>query len=428
MDSALYYTQKCYQEILSTKHLDYQSICLKLFGQIYSKMSQYDLALDYLRQSLAIRQQYSFWDFGELNAEMAFIFKTKGQLDSAVYHAEQALVEAQKLNTVVAVKNRLKAATLLFELNETKNPAAALKYHLLAMAAKDSLNNVEHVKQVERLTYEERERLQQIQQVKEKGFIWSGLAFITLIAMGLFYNNRQKQRTNILLQKQKTALDTALKDLKTTQAQLIQIETQQNLERERTRIARDMHDDISSGLSAINLLANYIKNTPLSTDTHLEIQHIAESSTELNQRIREIIWAVSSESDNVEGLVHFLRRYVSEFGEIHHIEVHFDAPENLPDMKLSNETKRNIFLCVKEALTNISKYAQASLVEVSIELKNLEMMLMIKDNGMGFEIETALKNGGNGLKNIKERMKQIGGEVLISVEKGCVIQCKIPLK
>lgn len=206
--------------------------------------------------------------------------------------------------------------------------------------------------------------------------------------------------------------------------QQMEFDKQNALERERTRIARDMHDDISSGLSAINLLANYIKDTPLSTDTHLEIKHIAESSTELNQRIREIIWSVSSDSDNMEGLAHFLRRYVSEFGEMQHIETQFIAPDDLPNLKLSNEVKRNLFLCVKEALNNAAKYAKATNITVSIDIDKHNMTLSIKDNGIGFNLETALKNGGNGLKNIQARMKQVGGEAVFLNKKGCQVILK----
>ena len=220
-------------------------------------------------------------------------------------------------------------------------------------------------------------------------------------------------------------LNQSLKDLKAAQAQLIQVETLQNLEFERTRIARDIHDDISSGLSAINLLANYIKTTPLSIEAKTEIKHIAESSTVLNQRIREIIWAINSDSDNVASLAHFIRRHVSDFGEMHHIDVRFDTPENVRHLKLSNEEKRNLFLCVKETLNNTAKYAQATLVEVFMNLTDSQMTLTIKDNGIGFDFEKALKNGGNGLKNIQERMKQIGGEAIFLNNKGSEMALKL---
>ncbi len=220
-------------------------------------------------------------------------------------------------------------------------------------------------------------------------------------------------------------LNQSLKDLKAAQAQLIQVETRQNLELERTRIARDIHDDISSGLSAINLLANYIQNTPLSIEAQTEIKHIADSSTVLNQRIREIIWAISSESDNVASLAHFIRRYASDFGDMHHIDVRFDTSENVLHLKLSNEEKRNLFLCVKEALNNTAKYAHATLVEVSLDLTDDQMTLTIKDNGIGFDFEKALKNGGNGLKNIQERMKQIGGGVIFVNKKGSEMSLKL---
>ncbi len=216
----------------------------------------------------------------------------------------------------------------------------------------------------------------------------------------------------------------------TTQALALQkaeFDKQQALNQERNRLARDMHDDISSGLSAINLLANYIKNTPLSTDTHLEIKHIAESSTELNQRIREIIWSVSGDSDNVEGLVHFLKRYVSEFGDMQHIDTQFIAPDNLPNLTLKNNVKRHLFLCVKEALNNAVKYAHCTLIDVAIDAKDNNFSLIISDNGIGFNVENALKQGGNGLKNIQERMREMGGEASFLDEKGSkvILTCKI---
>jgi two-component system, NarL family, sensor histidine kinase DesK len=234
---------------------------------------------------------------------------------------------------------------------------------------------------------------------------------------------------NETLEKQVTerteALTQTLTDLKKAQAQLIQIETQQALNQERSRIARDMHDDISSGLSAINLLANYIQNTPLSKNIETEIKHIAQSSTDINQRIREIIWSVSSDADNLTSLADFIKRYVADFSEMHHIPCNFQANEPFPDVKLSSDSRRNLFLCVKEALNNAAKYANATLVEVSITYERGELILSVKDNGQGFNIENALKNGGNGLKNIKERMKQIGGEAIFVNERGCqmVLSC-----
>ncbi len=260
------------------------------------------------------------------------------------------------------------------------------------------------------------------------GVITETLFFAVGLSYKVFLSESEKRKLQETFNTQlKTEVQERTAEIIELKQQQFYFETQQALEQERTRLARDMHDDISSGLSAINLLANYIKNTPLSTDTHLEIKHIAESSTELNQRIREIIWAVSSDSDNIEGLVHFLKRYVSEFGDMQHIDTQFIAPDNLPDLKLSNEVKRNLFLCVKEALNNTAKYAKATLIEVSIDVEEHNMALTIKDYGIGFDLETALKNGGNGLKNMRERMAQVGGDAVISTKNGCQVVLRLKI-
>ncbi len=169
------------------------------------------------------------------------------------------------------------------------------------------------------------------------------------------------------------------------------------------------------------------KQLYLATQNETLEKQVTERTTELNQRIREIIWAVSSDSDNIEGLVHFSKRYVSEFGEMQHIDTQYNASDNLPEMKLSNETKRNLFLCLKEALNNAAKYAKATLIEVSIDVKDGHLFLTIQDNGIGFDIEIALQNGGNGLKNMRERMKQVGGEAFIYTERGCQVVLKLKI-
>ncbi len=201
-------------------------------------------------------------------------------------------------------------------------------------------------------------------------------------------------------------------------AQRAEIEQQQALERERERIARDMHDDLGSGLSAIHLLSNFAKDKASDPAVRSEMEKIAASSANLNQNIREIIWTVNSADDTLPSLSHFLRRYCADFQENTGLVVQFDTPFVLPETTLSGELRRNLFLCIKEALNNAAKYAKASKVKVKLESNKNQIVITVLDNGIGFDVENALNNGGNGLKNMQHRMQVIGGTTTFESQNG----------
>jgi len=201
-------------------------------------------------------------------------------------------------------------------------------------------------------------------------------------------------------------------------AQRAEIEQQQALERERERIARDMHDDLGSGLSAIHLLSNFAKDKAQDPAIRGEMEKIAASSANLNQNIREIIWTVNSADDSLSSLAHFLRRYCADFQENTRLAVHFDAPFVLPEITLTGQVRRNLFLCVKEALNNAAKFAKAAKLEVKLASNDNRISITVRDDGDGFDIENALQNGGNGLRNMQHRMKEIGGTADIESLKG----------
>lgn len=193
-------------------------------------------------------------------------------------------------------------------------------------------------------------------------------------------------------------------------AQRAEIQQQQALERERERIARDMHDDLGSGLSAIHLLSTFAKDRASDPAIQSEMEKIAESSANLNQNIREIIWTVNSADDTLSSLAHFLRKYCADFQENTKLTLRFEAPDLLPDMMLSGEVRRHLFLCVKEALNNTAKYSNAQRAIVKLEVKDTRVAISVHDDGKGFDVRAAMQNGGNGLKNMQLRMQQIGGK------------------
>ncbi|MCU0345878.1 MAG: histidine kinase [Saprospiraceae bacterium] len=200
-------------------------------------------------------------------------------------------------------------------------------------------------------------------------------------------------------------------------AQRAEIQQQQALDRERERIARDMHDDLGSGLSAIHLLSNIAKQKA-DPAIQSEIEKIATSSAHLNQNIREIIWTVNAADDSLASLSNFLRRYCADFQESTGLKVDFEAPEMLPEIMLNGELRRSLFLCVKEAMNNAAKHAGASKIVVKLDAGKSKIALTVSDNGSGFDVAGAFSNGGNGLKNLKHRMEAAGGNATVESKYG----------
>jgi signal transduction histidine kinase len=115
-----------------------------------------------------------------------------------------------------------------------------------------------------------------------------------------------------------------------------------------------------------------------------------------------------------------------KFFEPFGIEVQFIYPEKFPDIKLSEETRRNIFLALKESFNNIGKHAWCNKVKIYIEETNREIRIMVLDDGKGFDAER-VRPFGNGLVNMQHRIEQIGGKYEITSEKGAGTKTKIEI-
>lgn len=205
-----------------------------------------------------------------------------------------------------------------------------------------------------------------------------------------------------------------------------EFEKQQAVEKERTRIALDMHDDLGGGLSRIKFLSQSIQlkmNEQKSiTD---DVTKIAQYSDEMVDKMGEIVWALNEKNDSLADLLAFTRAYAVEYLSLNNIACDFRMPEKVPETFISGEIRRNIFLSVKEALHNIIKHAAATEVILQIEFdKNLK--LIIHDNGKGIDFDH-IRRFGNGLINIRERIKSIGGKATIKNDKGALIQLEVPV-
>ena len=234
-------------------------------------------------------------------------------------------------------------------------------------------------------------------------FTGVSLAILGILFLGLrFYYRRKLEREKIIS------------------------ERQQAIEKERTRIATDMHDDLGAGLSRIKFLSETIgikkqKHLPFEED----ISKIREYSHEMIDKMGEIVWALNEKNDSISDLLSYTRSYTVEYLSQSGISCSIDSPEVFPVTFVTGEFRRNIFLSVKEILHNIVKHAQANHVNISIQI-NPALCISIKDDGIGFD-PGKTRPYSNGLVNIKKRMTDIDGIMEIEITNGTMIRLKAPL-
>lgn len=204
------------------------------------------------------------------------------------------------------------------------------------------------------------------------------------------------------------------------------LEKKQAIEKERTRIATDMHDDLGAGLSRIKFLSETIgikkqQQKPIEED----VIKIREYSHEMIGKMGEIVWALNEKNDSLNDLIAYTRAYAVEYLSENGITCKVELSGNSENYFLSGEFRRNIFLSVKEILHNIVKHAQANNVSVNVEVTE-DLKITICDDGIGF-FHSEIRPFSNGLFNIEKRMKEIDGTSEITSMRGTTVILRAPL-
>jgi ligand-binding sensor domain-containing protein/signal transduction histidine kinase len=221
------------------------------------------------------------------------------------------------------------------------------------------------------------------------------------------------------------------------------LERQRAIERERTRIAKDIHDDLGASLTRINLLSQSARrdmDDPPQREKNLD--QICTTARQLTRAMDEIVWAVDPQHDTLDSLAIYLDKLIHELLGASGIRCRLDFPAQLPAWPVTADVRHNLFLAFKEALHNVLKHSAATEVRVSFALDSTAIVVNIADNGRGFDpavlMETAL-NGGhpaqtgprrNGLVNMRKRLQEIGGRCEIQSERdrGTQVTFYLPVK
>lgn len=212
------------------------------------------------------------------------------------------------------------------------------------------------------------------------------------------------------------------------------------LEKVRSRIATDLHDDIGASLTQIAVLSEVAqaqrkKGNGAAAESLTKISIV---SNELVGTMSDIVWSINPAKDHLSDLTQRMRRFASDILSAKSIGFHFHAPENNREITINTNIRREVFLIFKESVNNIVKHSNASQVVIELTISGEVLMLKINDNGKGFTPESLFENsfssaddiGGNGILSIKKRVAEMDGNVEIVSKVGCgtTVNLNLPIE
>ena len=216
------------------------------------------------------------------------------------------------------------------------------------------------------------------------------------------------------------------------QRQVVRLRQQEALEKERSRIARDIHDQLGANLTQVALLGELVegdKDAPGEVEAHA--RQISQTARDTTRVLDEIVWAVNPANDTLDGLMTYICKHTQEYLAVAGVHYRFDVPGQLPSTPIPPEVRHNVFLACKEAVTNVVRHAQATAVWVRLRLASDFVVLEIEDNGRGLgDIDEKAAQKRNGLRNMRNRMEEIGGEFGFAPapEGGALVRFTVPIK
>ncbi|HEY6227417.1 MAG TPA: two-component regulator propeller domain-containing protein [Verrucomicrobiae bacterium] len=206
------------------------------------------------------------------------------------------------------------------------------------------------------------------------------------------------------------------------------LEQQHAVERERARIAKDIHDDLGASLTQITLLSE-LARTDLQRPTEAEshIRQISGTARELTRAMDEIVWAVNPQNDTLEDLLTYTVKFAQEHLGLARIRCRLDVPAHLPPLHLSAEIRHNLFLAIKEAINNVAKHSKATEAWLRLRTFGTSFVFEIEDNGCGIPAgviagraeDFTTPGSHNGLRNMERRLREIGGAFEIAPGRTC---------
>ena len=207
-------------------------------------------------------------------------------------------------------------------------------------------------------------------------------------------------------------------------------ERQRVVEQERTRVAQDLHDELGATLTEVSMLGSLARTEslpPEAKDRYLD--QLTRVSRTLVATLDEIVWAVNPKYDSVASLASYYSLFAQRFLNLAGISCRLQVAETFPDAPLDSRLRHGVFLAFKEALNNAVQHSGATEVRIAMEVKDNQLKISVADNGKGFDFAAAVP-GSDGVTNMRERMKKLGGhcEITSGAGRGAVVEFQLPLE
>jgi signal transduction histidine kinase len=217
--------------------------------------------------------------------------------------------------------------------------------------------------------------------------------------------------------------------LRRMRQRMLVMEQAQRVEKERARIARDLHDGLGAGLTEAGLFAAEMRQDAAEGKSVADAPiHLGERIHKLARELDAAVWAVSPRHDNLDSLGHYLCEFTLEHFKHSAIRSRIDADDALPHLPVEPSVRHHLFMAAKEALNNVLKHSRATDVRLGIHLADGRLLVSVSDNGGAFDPDAAGKSGRSGLRHMHERMAEIGGGCTIeSGAGGTTVRLTVPL-
>ncbi|MCH8568399.1 MAG: histidine kinase [Balneolales bacterium] len=205
-------------------------------------------------------------------------------------------------------------------------------------------------------------------------------------------------------------------------ARLRELEYKMAVDNERLRISRDMHDNLGSRLTQIQLMSRSKARKKKGEVLEKTLEEISKETEGVIQNVSQIVWALNPENDTLENMVGFMIQYTETFCQRAGIACRINADDEFPNLSVTSDKRHHLIHVVKEAVNNAVKHASCSILKLNLHCKEqnngLQLLISIEDNGAGFDPELVKSKKRNGLKSIKSRVESIGGEFYIDSSPG----------
>jgi signal transduction histidine kinase len=206
-------------------------------------------------------------------------------------------------------------------------------------------------------------------------------------------------------------------------------ERRREIEQERARVAHDLHDDLGSRLTEVNMLASLSKSPttpPMEKEKYLT--ELTETARQMVTSLDEIVWAVNPRNDTIASLASYFGAHAQRLLDLASVSCGLDIAENLPERPLDPKFRQEMFFAFKEALTNIIRHAGATQVWLRISVAGDWLVVELADNGGGFG-PNRHQAGDDGIANMNERLRALGGtcEITSQVGTGTTVKFRAPM-